>query len=237
MSASFTRFTRWQRLQHLLVMTLFTILCVTGLPQKYFDSAWAIWLIDLLGGVDAARWMHRASGLAFTAMTIVHFAVVIGALAMGKGSLSLVPHRQDFLDAVTTLRYYLGISDRQARFDRFDYKQKFEYWGMVIGSVIVIVTGIVLLYPVAVTQWLPGAIVPVAMIAHSNEGLLAFLTIVTWHIFNAHLSPDVFPYDASIFTGRISEERMRHEHPLEYERLIASRATPGSTPGGLQKTA
>ena len=25
--------------------------------------------------------------------------------------------------------------------------------------------------------------------------------------------------DTSIFTGRISEERMRHEHPLELERI------------------
>jgi hypothetical protein len=32
------------------------------------------------------------------------------------------------------------------------------------------------------------------------------------------LNPDVFPFDTSIFTGRISRHRMEHEHPLELER-------------------
>jgi hypothetical protein len=39
----------------------------------------------------------------------------------------------------------------------------------------------------------------------------------------------VFPVDTTIFTGRISEERMRHEHPLEYERLVAEPATGSPT--------
>jgi len=43
-------------------------------------------------------------------------------------------------------------------------------------------------------------------------------------IFNACLTPEVFPIDTTIFTGRISEERMHHEHPLEYERLAAAEA-------------
>jgi hypothetical protein len=51
--------------------------------------------------------------------------------------------------------------------------------------------------------------------------MMAFLIIVTWHIYNAVFSPEVFPLDTSIFTGRISVERMRHEHPIEYERILA----------------
>lgn len=213
------RFSGWQRLQHVVVILLFTVLCLTGLPQKYFEAGWAQPLLEYFGGIDRARWFHRASGLAFTALMAIHFAVEVFRLLRGRGSLSLVPHRQDFSDAIVTLRYYLGTSDEQPRFDRFDYRQKFEYWGLVLGSVLVVSTGLVLLYPVEVTQVLPGSVVPVAMVAHSNEGLLAFLTIITWHIYNAHLNPDVFPFDTTIFTGKISVERMRHEHPRELERL------------------
>lgn len=213
------RFSRWQRLQHFSVMTLFTLLCATGLPQKFYDAGWAQSLLGFFGGVDRARWIHRACGLSFAALMVVHFAVEIFALLRGRGSLSLVPNRQDFRDAIVTLRYYLGMSDEQARFDRFDYRQKFEYWGLVLGSILVVSTGLVLLYPVEVTQYLPGTLVPVAMVAHSNEGLLAFLTILIWHIYNAHLNPDVFPFDTTIFTGRISLERMHHEHPRELERV------------------
>jgi cytochrome b subunit of formate dehydrogenase len=224
MTRYFTRFTSWQRVQHFAVMVLFTVLCLTGLPQKYFDSGWAAGLLALLGGIDGARWLHRASGLAFTGLMIVHVGDVLLRLARGTGSLSMVPHLKDVTDAITTLRYYLGVHDQQARFDRYDYKQKFEYWGMVLGSIVVVTTGLVLLYPIQVTEWLPGSVIPVAVVAHSSEGLLAFLTIITWHIFNACLTPDVFPIDKSIFTGRISEGRLRHEHPLEYERIVAEKA-------------
>lgn len=216
------RFSRWQRLQHFCVMTIFTLLCATGLPQKYFEAGWAQWMLDLFGGVDRARWIHRACGLSFVGLMVAHFAVEISAIIRGKGSLSLVPNRQDFVDAIVTLRYYLGLSDKQARFDRFDYRQKFEYWGLVLGSLVVVSTGLVLLYPVEVTQVLPGIVVPIATVAHSSEGLLAFLTILIWHVYNAHLNPDVFPFDTTIFSGRISLERMHHEHPRELERMTGS---------------
>jgi cytochrome b subunit of formate dehydrogenase len=229
MTRDYTRFTPWQRLQHALVIVLFALLCVTGLPQRFFDSGWAIGIVDLLGGIDRTRWLHRATGVAFAILLAAHVSVELVRLARSRGSLSMVPHRQDFTDAVQTLRYYVGLSDRQARFDRFDYKQKFEYWGLVLGSLVVVSTGFILLYPVAVTAWLPGVVVPMALVAHSAEGLLAFLTIIIWHVYSAVLAPEVFPLDRTMFTGRISEERLKHEHPLEWERLQAQadRRPPG----------
>jgi cytochrome b subunit of formate dehydrogenase len=90
------------------------------------------------------------------------------------------------------------------------------------------------MWPVLAAQYLPGQLIPVSKVAHSNEGLMAFLVIIVWHIYNAHLSPDVFPFDRSIFTGRVSVERMRHEHPLEYERLMKEEA--GRESSTLAKT-
>jgi formate dehydrogenase subunit gamma len=125
---------------------------------------------------------------------------------------------------VTTLRYYLRISNTQAQFDRFDYKEKFEYWGIIFGGLIMISTGFLLLYPIQATQILPGQVIPAAKVAHGNEGLMAFLVVIVWHIYNVVLAPEVFPGSTTIFTGKISRERMRHEHPLEYARMFPDEA-------------
>ena len=219
-TAYVVRFSVRQRLEHVAVMLLFVALALTGFPQKFPDARWAGWLVDLMGGVGPARWIHRAAGLAFGALAALHLGSAVLALVRRRQPLTLVPSRQDFRDVVQNLRYYLGLSEQRARFDRFDYREKFEYWGMVMGAVVMTFTGLMLLFPLATTRLLPGELIPVAKVMHSNEGLLAFLVVITWHIYNAHLAPEVFPFNTSIFTGRISVERLRHEHPLEYERLF-----------------
>jgi formate dehydrogenase subunit gamma len=221
------RFTRRQRIEHLLTMLLFTLLCLTGLPQKFYGGAWAQRLIELEGGIDSARWLHRFCGWSLAILTLAHFSTVVWAVATKRSRLSMVPTRRDFEDAVATLRYYLGLRERAPQYDRFDYKQKFEYWGLAVGNVVMVLTGVLLIYPTAATRFLPGELLPAAKVAHSNEGLLAFLVITVWHVYNAHLSPDVFPFDTCIFTGRISRERMAHEHPLELARLEGRAAPEG----------
>ena len=219
-SSYVTRFTRHQRLEHFFVMTLFTLLVITGMPQKYPAVGFSGMTVRLLGGINATRVVHRFCGFAFSFATVLHIALVVwGTLGRRMSRMTMIPDRKDFKDAVGTLKYYLGLSKQHPHFDRYDYRQKFEYWGMLAGSVIMVVTGFVLYFPSAVARFLPGQLIPAAKIAHSYEGLLALLVVIVWHIYNAHLNPDVFPFDTSIFTGKISRERMEKEHPLELARL------------------
>jgi formate dehydrogenase subunit gamma len=220
-SETLPRFSVHRRVEHVIVMVLFMTLAVTGFPQKFADAGWAQWAIEVLGGIERTRWLHRMSGILFAVLLVAHVAVALVIGLTGR-SWSIVPVRKDFTDAVQTLRYYLGLADQPACFDRYDYRQKFEYWGMVLGGAVMTVTGFVLYFPVVAARFLPGEFIPAAKVAHSNEGLLAFLVVITWHIYNAHLSPDVFPFDTSIFTGKISARRLRHEHPLEYERMVGT---------------
>jgi formate dehydrogenase subunit gamma len=224
MSNYIVRFNLQQRIEHLITMLVFVLLCVTGLPQKFFTADWAQSLVSVFGGIDNARWIHRACGVILAISTLVHFANAIYMMLAKKTGFTMVPTRKDFDDSVLQLKYYLGLTDEHPHYDRYDYKQKFEYWGLVAGNIIMVLTGFILFFPVLTAQLVPGEIIPAAKVAHSNEGLMAFLVITIWHIFNAHLNPDVFPFDTTIFTGKISRERMEHEHPVELARLEGGKA-------------
>ena len=219
MSDYIVRFNLKQRIEHFVTMVTFAVLCLTGLPQKFYTTGWAHTLVTIFGGVDSTRWIHRITGLVLAVSTVTHFTNGILLMLGKKTFFSMVPTKKDFEDAIQQLKYYLGLTENHPMYDRYTYKEKFEYWGHVIGNVIMVTTGFILFFPVQAANLIPGQIIPAAKVAHSNEGLMAFFVITIWHIFNAHLNPDVFPFDTSIFTGKVSRERYVHEHPLELARL------------------
>jgi formate dehydrogenase subunit gamma len=198
---------------------VFATLVITGLSQRFHEYKVSHWVINTLGGVDSMRAIHRASGILFALLIIVHIALGIYGIIKKRWPAAMMVNMNDFLHAMENMRYYFGITNHPALCDRYDYKQKFEYWGVIAGGFLMIGTGLVLWFPVIVAQFLPGEVIPAAKAAHSNEALLAFLVIVTWHIYNSIFSPEVFPLDTAIFTGKISRERMVHEHPLELARI------------------
>jgi formate dehydrogenase gamma subunit len=213
------RFSLFRITEHFLNMVVFTLLAITGLSQKFYEYGFSQWLIMNLGGVDSVRLIHRYAGILFAILTVSHILIASIGVIFRKWQATMVINRKDFTDAVDNLKYYFGLTDHPARCDRYDYKQKFEYWGVIVGGLLMIGTGFVLWFPAFIARYLPGEFIPAAKAAHTNEALLAFLVIIVWHMYNAVFSPEVFPLDTAIFTGRISAKRMKHEHPLEYERI------------------
>ena len=221
----FVRFSINQRVEHAVLMVSFIILAVTGLAQRYYTVGWAEWVILNLGGIEYIRLFHRAFALLFTLAMVYHFGYVGYSFFVKHRKLSMAPDIKDFRDVVGALRYTFGLVDKPPQFGRFDYRQKFEYWGLIFGSMVIIVTGFILAFPVAVTRFLPGQIVAAAVEFHGFEATLAVLTIVIWHLYDVILRPGIFPADTSIFSGKIPRERMLEEHPLEYAELEATQAS------------
>lgn len=209
------RFSPLQRVEHIVLMVTFIVLSVTGLAQRYYTAGWGEWVILNLGGIEFTRLIHRIFAFVFTLSAVYHFSNVAYSYFIKHRKLTMVPTLNDFLDVVRALKYTFGFTDRPPHYGRFDYRQKFEYWGLIFGSFIIITTGFVLMFPVATTRILPGQVVAAAVEFHGFEATLAVLTIVIWHLYDVILRPGVFPADTSIFTGRISRKRMIEEHPLE----------------------
>lgn len=216
-----------RRVEHWGGALLFSALALTGLAQRFHDAGWSRWVITSLGGIDSTRLFHRWCGFTFSALFAVHVAVAVYFILRGRWQPTMLISRKDFVDAIQNLRYYLRMVDQPARCGRYDYRAKFEYWGIVLGGVLMIATGFVLWFPVWFFQtfsFLPGESIPAAKTVHSNEAMLALTVLVIWHIYNSVFSPEVFPIDKCMFHGRISRKRMLHEHPLEYEQLTGQSA-------------
>ncbi len=213
------RFSTYRIAEHWVHMAIFIVLVVTGLSQKFHSLDVSMWLIFHLGGIDYVRLIHRYAGMVFLVITALHIIAGIVCVAAKKWPPSMVINKKDFSDAIHNIRYYLGVETQPAACDRYSYKQKFEYWGVLIGSVIMIFSGLILWFPVFVTRLLPGEIIPASKVLHTNQGFLMFLIIALWHIYNSIFSPEIFPIDKSIFTGSISRDRMLREHPVELARM------------------
>ena len=215
----YIRFNLKQRIEHIVLMVSFTMLSVTGLAQKFYTADWAQWLILNLGGITYTRFIHRAFAVLFIVSVLYHVGYVLNGIFRKHNRATMVPTFKDFRVIIDTLRYSFGFTDRHPKFGRFDYRQKFEYWGIAFGSVIIIVSGFFLAFPVFFTNIFPGQYIAAAKEFHGNEATLAVIVIIIWHFYDTIFKPGIFPADTSIFTGKISKERLIEEHSLEYAEL------------------
>lgn len=213
------RFNLWRRAEHLFVVVTFFLLIVTGLPQKFHDTVWGTWIIVTFGGLEILRTVHRINGFALAGLGIVHLAVNVIGYLRGRIRGDMLVRPRDFADTIEMVRHFVNPANPKPKLDRYDFRQKFEYWGMLLGSAVMITTGLVLIWPTLFAKVLPGFLIPVARTAHSFEAVLALLVIVVWHFYCIRTRANLFKIDTSIFTGKISLNQLREEHPGEYERL------------------
>ncbi len=220
---SYERFDLSQRIQHICLITSFTLLALTGLPQLFVQAPWAQGFMSILGGIDGVRRIHHLAAMLMLFIFVFHFFNVFFDLLARKGT-RMVPNLQDGKDAVQAFSYLLGRTTEKPQYDRFDFRQKLEYWALIWGTFLMGLTGLILMFPEFFASFMPGVVIYAAKAAHGLEALLAIASIISWHMYNTHFAEGTGPIDTTIFTGKISRERLAEEHPLEYQRLLEQEA-------------
>jgi cytochrome b subunit of formate dehydrogenase len=225
----YRRFNRFNRTLHILMMISFFTLALTGMALKFSYMGWAQGLAWVLGGFGVTGTLHRIGAIMLVVVFFVHILDVRRRKRLeGKtwkevitGADSILFTPRDLTEIVQSIKWFFGLGARP-RYGRYTYWEKFDYFAVFWGVIVIGSTGLVLWFPELFTHVIPGWSLNVATIIHSDEALLAVAFIFTIHFFNTHFRPDKFPMDPVIFTGRLTLDELKYDKPAEYEALVAS---------------
>ena len=211
------RLTANETLQHWVLAISFTVLVISGFSLR-FSEAW--WVQILFGWGDGQGFLirgtvHRTAAVIFLLCGVWHGVFLITS-HRGRGVVrDMLPEKSDLSHLKENILYFLGRRKEPARFKRFSYMEKAEYYAMIWGSIIMGVTGVLLWFDnYFVTSWgLPKGLLDVVLVIHYYEAWLATLAIVVWHGYSTVVNPRVYPMNPAWLTGRMPKEMYAHEHP------------------------
>ena len=230
-TGSYERFPLARRIEHFLMLTSFTLLGLTGLPQKYADAGISIAVLKLLGGIEGLRMIHHVAAIVMMLGTVWHLLYFGYISFVRREPLSMLPSLQDAKDGLQAFLYNIGFAKNPPQMGRYTFEEKMEYWAFVWGTIVMVVTGFMMWNPISTVKFLPGEFVPAAKAAHGGEAVLAVLAIIVWHMYGVHVKR----FNRSMFTGQMSEEDMLHEHPLELADIKAGLYNRPIDPAVLRK--
>jgi formate dehydrogenase gamma subunit len=215
----FLRFTVNERIQHALLAVSFIVLVISGFALRFPDAFWVKPLVALKLGFLARGYAHRVAAVVFIVLCLYHIFYMIGYVRGRRQLAAMMPQKKDLQDVVHQIRYFLGYEEHRAKLAHFSYVEKSEYLALVWGSIIMIVTGLILWFEVGALDWMPKWGWDLAEVIHYFEAWLATLAIVVWHLYHVMFNPEAHGVSLAMLTGELTEEHMEHEHALELEEI------------------
>lgn len=221
----FKRFTPFQRVQHWALVFSFALLVVTGFPMKFADKELSAWFIDLLGGLAVARLLHRWAGAFLLIGFFFHLFIYVGHHMIQQRketqksyfriffSLPMVMSFNDFKQMGQLLLFLCFLRRTKPKWGRFSLEEKFEYFGVMWGTILLGITGILMWDDSLTTRFLPGRTLTVSNLIHSFEAFLALLHVGVVHLAGVLIAPSAFPCSPAMFTGDTPTEELAEAHP------------------------
>ena len=221
-----------ERVQHWLLVLFFATLVITGMPLKFAAQPAMSTLSWVLGGVSGARQLHRVAGVLLCVVFAYHIGLlgvqwVLRARARHRADPSrslmrhaidearafpLFPNLGDLRNFAQLFAYLLGIRTERPHHGRFHLAQKAEYLAVMWGMVVIGVSGAMLWSAQWMSEYVGGRALNFALIVHSFEAFLAFLSIAVAHMFAVIFSPSVFPLNTASLDGNLPAEELAESH-------------------------
>ena len=223
----YTRFTAPQRFLHGFLAVTFLGLAMSGLPLRFSSAPWAMALARAVGGFGVVLFFHLFNAVVLTVAFLIHVANLAYRIVAKReyglvwGPSSMVPNLKDIQDFIAQIKWFF-FRGPKPKFGRYAYWDKVDYWAVFWGMGIIGLSGFAMWFAPFFAKFIPGSWLNIALLIHGEEAILAVGFIFTIHFFNTHLRPESFPMDLVIFTGRMTEEEMKHRHPEEYRQLVES---------------
>ncbi|MBI4556140.1 MAG: cytochrome b/b6 domain-containing protein, partial [Candidatus Hydrogenedentes bacterium] len=170
---TYRRFSLGEVIGHMLLGLSFIVLAVSGFALRYPESWWAQWVFFGDQGLEARSTIHRGAGLVLVAITVINTLYIVGT-RRGRGELGALMIRwRDIKDLFANLAYAAGLRNDRPQFDRYSYSEKFEYWGLWWGSLLMIVTGFCMWYADLFMRYFSKVWLDIAALIHFFEAILA----------------------------------------------------------------
>jgi cytochrome b subunit of formate dehydrogenase len=199
-------------IQHALLAVSFTVLVLTGFSLRYYDAWWAKLIFGHEGGAHTRGLIHRGAAVVMMVGAVWH----LGYLLTAKGRIFLkdiAPRLEDAKFAWGMVMYNLGRTTSHPRMRRFSFYEKAEYWALIWGTVVMVLTGLCLWFEKFIVMQVGKGVLEIFLIIHYYEAWLAFLAILVWHMYGVLFNPHVYPMNPAWLTGKMPEEMFKTEHP------------------------
>ncbi len=212
----YLRFTLQERLQHWVLAVTFIVLAYTGFALKFPDAWWNFPFMIVKSNADWRSGIHKGVAIVFIALLVYHVMYMILTRRGRMKLAALFPRPKDAKDCFGLLTYNMGFSKEKPHFEQYSYIEKAEYWALIWGSVVMIVTGAILTFENFFMQYLPKWGMDLATAIHFYEAILAVLAILVWHFYFVIFDPEAYPLNLNMFLGKVREkERALEDHPKE----------------------
>ncbi len=237
----FIRMNWAERIQHFILIITFFVLIATGLPLVFYEIKFLRWLFPGQRSFYIRGILHRIAAVVLILNVIWHILYTLFTERGRKNFKEMIPKFKDFKDAFEQFWFNIGLTrflsgqgilksffkthpywlfENPPEYGRYNFIEKFEYWAVVWGSLVMIASGFFMWNVELSLSLFPLWVHDIFVIVHGYEAMLAFLAVIIWHMYNVHLNPEVFPMSKVWLNGKITGKELRALHPLEYEKLL-----------------